>query len=158
MKEIPLAPIERGAVALVDDADFAWLNQWRWRVLKPPRGGLYAARTTTGRRTLLMHRVILDAPRGMETDHRNGNGLDNRRQNLRLATKSENQHNQKPQTRPKSSRFKGVHLTQGGKWAATIKTGGKVVYLGTFFSETEAAGAYDNAAKQRFGEFALTNL
>ena len=87
-KEIPLT---QGKVAIVDDTDFDWLNQWKWYVLnKRPR--YYAARSVgpRGKQTrIYMHRFILDPVSGMEPDHINGNGLDNRRANIVACTRSE---------------------------------------------------------------------
>lgn len=153
MREISLG---QGEVALVDDADYEWLNQWKWTPIRPKRGGIYARRTSRCK-PFLMHRLILNTPDGMQTDHRNGNGLDNRRANLRVATKAQNQHNQRLQNRPKTSRFKGVHLDPHGAWVAQIKNGGDCLYIGRFASEIEAATAYNLAASKKHGDFARLN-
>lgn len=106
-----------------------------------------------------MHRVITSAPPGMEVDHINGNGLDNRRGNLRVCTKSGNQRNQRVQSRAKTSVFKGVsRWKKNNRWAAFIKLGGRPTYLGSFKSEVDAALAYDAAARKHFGAFARTNF
>lgn len=101
-----------------------------------------------------MHRLILDAPKGMQVDHINGNGLNNRRENIRLCTHEQNSYNQqKPYG---SSKYKGV-CRKRGKWDAQIRASGKIIWLGSFATEDEAANAYDEAALKHFGEFAFTN-
>jgi hypothetical protein len=97
----------------------------------------------------------MNAPTGIEVDHRNHNGLDNRRSNLRLATGHQNQGNRRPQGG--SPRFKGVYLSRS-KWVAQIRFGGSKRYLGRFTVEEDAARAYDAAARLIFGEFACTNF
>lgn len=105
-----------------------------------------------------MHRAILNVPKGYKTDHRNHNGLDNRKQNLRIATNSENQQNQKIRKNG-TSQYKGVSWNSKHKlWYAQIKLNNKVKWLGDYKNEIEAAKAYDEAAKELFGEFALTNF
>ena len=104
-----------------------------------------------------MHRLIIDCPVNMQTDHINGNGLDNRKSNLRVCYNYQNARNQK--LRPNSnSGFKGVSLIKDrNKWVAQIKVNGKVKYLGAYTLKEEAARAYNKAAKELFGEFAWLN-
>lgn len=93
MKEIPLT---RGYVALVDDEDYNWLNQWKWCA----DGNGYATRSVGGKRTqkkLYMHRLVNKTPEGLQTDHINRNRCDNRKENLKAVTPKENQQN-KPST------------------------------------------------------------
>ncbi len=93
----------------------------------------------------------------MDVDHINGNRLDNRKCNLRLATRSQNLQNSRKRTGC-SSRFKGVNwLGQNKRWRARIKVFGKEIALGCFISELEAAEAYNKAAKEHFGDFAKLN-
>ena len=156
MKEIELS---QGKVALVDDEDYEYLNQWKWCALKS-HNVYYAVRTVRHdnmQTTQCMHRLILNCPSGMKDDHRNGDGLDNRRDNLRICTNAENIHNSRVQSRNKSSRFKGVHLHKA-KWCSRIKVNGVKIHLGYFISEYAAADAYDLAAKKYFGEFARLNF
>jgi hypothetical protein len=100
----------------------------------------------------------MNAPDNLLVDHRNGNSLDNRRDNLRLATNSQNQYNKrkKPNT---SSRFLGVAFhKKNRKWTAYLQASGKRIYLGSFNSEIEAARVRDAAAKKHRGEFARLNF
>jgi len=152
--------LTQGQVAIVDDEDFEWLNRHKWTYLPSTHTG-YAHRRVYQKREyikdILMHRVILNAPPGMQTDHRNMNGLDNRRVNLRMCTNSQNHMN----TRKRSncvSIYKGVSWHKlAGKWRAQIKANNRRKHLGLFNSEEEAALAYDIAALKFFSEFARLN-
>jgi hypothetical protein len=152
MKEIPLS---QGLVAMVDDEDYEWLNQWKWCVMKR-RKTEYAVRHNVdddGKgHTICMHREIMDAPIGLEVDHINHNGLDNRRDNLRLATRAQNAANG-PQRR--SGKFRGVHFQAGKYCYATA--GGREGYLGSFHTPEAAALAYNHGAIELWGEFASLN-
>lgn len=149
-------PITGGGMALVDDEDFAWLNRHRWQRLKT-----HASRITAEagkRRPVLMHREVarragLDIE-GKQVDHINGDGLDNRRRNLRCASGRQNRQNQNLKRKGCSSRFKGVHWVGGLGWAAEIYVEGRCIRLGRFSSEEEAQLAYAGAAIEHFGEFA----
>jgi hypothetical protein len=112
-----------------------------------------------GRTKLLsLHREITNAPKGLLVDHRNGDTLDNRRTNLRLATASQNMQNVKKKKNT-SSRFIGVSfIKSAGRWAAQIRAQGRDRWLGTFVNEIDAAKAYDTAAKKYYGEFARLNF
>ena len=105
-----------------------------------------------------MHTLILQTPKGMCSDHINGDGLDNRRCNLRICTYAENAHNRNKYVRQKASIYKGVcwHNTMR-KWMPSITICGKRIYLGFFESEVEAAKSYNEAAKKYYGEFAKLN-
>lgn len=144
-------------VAMVDDEDYEMVNEYKWHY----HHDSYAVTTwskVAGRvKFLLMHRLILgELVRGKVTDHINGNGLDNRRENLRVCSQSENTCNQK-QSKSNTSGYKGVFL-QGKKWKTQIRINGKTHYIGYFSDKIEAARAYNEAAKKYHGEFARLNV
>lgn len=111
---------------------------------------------------MYMHRMILDPPHGMFIDHINGNGLDNRRENIRLVTPSQNALNARRAFRNKQSKYRGVSISQApgveGLWVAFIRANKKHKNLGYFKDEEAAARAYDDAAKVLHGEFARLNF
>lgn len=158
MKEIPLT---RGFVAFVDDRDFDWLNQWNWFALTPENFRVYAVRhegPKSNRITILMHRIIL-GPDIQYGDHKNGNGIDNQRHNLRAADAMQNGGNARKWRRVTSSQFKGVSwVKRDNCWRAYIKINYHQIGLGYFQDEAEAARAYDRAAERHFGEFANLNF
>jgi hypothetical protein len=145
--------LTQGKVALVDDADFAWLNQWKWCAWTPDGKNFYAKRGTD-RDQFLMHIAIFGA-KGV--DHRDRNGLNNQRCNLRPATKSQNGANRGP-NKNNSSGFKGVHwFSPMQKWRARIMVGRKEKHLGYFKDPVLAALVYDLAAIHYFGQYSKTN-
>lgn len=160
MKQIPLT---QNQFTLVDDADFDWLNQWKWHALKTTYGGFVAVRTTkinwqSNRKLIYMHRIITGCPENMQIDHKNHNPLDNRKINLRICTRSQNQQNQRS-CQNKSSRYKGVSFHKPSNcWVARIRYHKKGFHLGYFTNETDAAKIYDKKAKEFFGEFACINF
>jgi len=155
-------PLTQGKYAIVDPQDYQRLSQYNWHAVIAPNT-CYAARSQTckltGRTTKIpMHRSIIPIPDDMLCDHINHIGLDNRRINLRPATAAQNAWNRKKQSRPTSSKYKGVHKTISNTWSADITVLGKRIHLGSFKTETAAARAYDLAAKTHFGPFAYTNF
>lgn len=142
-----------GKVALVDDADAAAVAGIKWWARKGPASETFYATASGGRQ---MHRLIMGAARGQVVDHRNHNGLDNRRENLRLCTNAENLRNRLP-NKVAVSRFKGVKRGHRNRWRAVIQVDGERFSLGAFETEELAARQYDRAARLMHGEFALTN-
>lgn len=140
--------------AMVDDADYDWLNQWKW--LKTSCGYAGRGETKGGKwRYISMHREILGAGSGLDVDHINGAKLDNRRSNLRICTRSQNLMNQNKQNGKTIA--KGVYLHPSGKFKSTIKVNARSMHLGYFESEESAKTAYNEAAIKYFGEFARIN-
>ncbi len=152
MKTIPLT---QGKVAIVDDEDYEELSKYNWSALRGG-SGVYYARRKKDKKMLIMHRIILNAKYGEMVDHINHNGLDNRKENLRICTNSQNQMNRKRNIGV--SKYKGVHWSKhSNKWRARITKNGKNAHLGLFGSEKDAARAYNKKATILFGEFALLN-
>ena len=152
-------PLTQGKVAIVDDED-AHFAEKKWYAARQGHH-FYAQRNSTKgqeRTTVRLHREILAAPGGVLVDHKNDNGLDCRRENLRLCTTSQNQMKRKNR-KGHSSRFKGVCWHRAHrKWIAQIQTPRGKKHLGLFENEIEAAAAYDGAAVEFFGEFARPNF
>lgn len=155
--QIRYIPLTRGMHAIVDAEDYKWLSQYKWHAGRPTKAGkIYARRTRRRGDVILMHRQIMNPPRGMVVDHINGNTLDNRRCNLRICTQTENIHNSRLRC-DAQSRFKGVY-PKGDKWYARIKHRGKIYYLGTFDDDVEAAKARDRKATELYGQYAWLNF
>jgi len=157
-REIPLT---QGYVTLVSDHRYEELSQYKWHADRTGYG-VRARRTTPvnaeGKKCIIsMHRQIMNAPPGMDVDHANLDQLDNRDENLRLCTKSQNMANRRKKA-GFSSRFKGVSWSKdNGKWLARMKVNRRIHHLGYFIDEVEAARAYNVAAIKHFKEFALLN-
>jgi hypothetical protein len=141
--------------ATIDEADAGIVSGHRWYLLRAAGGHLYAQAVVNGK-TVLMHRLIMGASSG-RVDHRNNDGLDNRRENLRHCSQSQNIAWSRIDKSGCASRFRGV-VRRDGWWVARIKVGGKRSQVGKFATEMEAARAYDFAAKAAFGEFARLNI
>ena len=164
MKEIPLT---QGKVALVSDEDYERVSAFKWHAHKM-NGVFYAARKMQlpdGKRTTqYLHRFLLGLAPGdaRQGDHVNGNTLDNRQQNLRIVTHAQNkQAFRREKADTASSKFRGVHLhKRHQKWEAYIKPARakKLIHLGYFDDELDAAGAYDSAAIKLFGSYAQPNF
>lgn len=145
MKEIQLT---QGQVALVDDEDFEWLNQWKWQAAWQKNiQSYYAVRTTRllgFRKTIMMHREIMKTPDGLQCDHISHNTLDNRKCQLRNCTRGENQRNRKGATAKSKSGILGVYLIRG-RYEAGIKRNNKYIRLGSFKNIEDAIEARKKA-------------
>ena len=147
--------------AIVDDSDYGWLNQLNWTYLKHPEGNESAFRKEwPSNKTIYMHRLIMNAPEGLEVDHINRNRLDNRRCNLRLATRSQNAFNKGLQSN-NTSGYRGVYYFPYGmrtrRWLAKIKVNGRYKNIGFYETPAEAAAAYKKEAVKIFGDFARSS-
>ncbi len=166
MKKIPLT---QGKFAIIDDEDYDFLSQFKWCAHKG-KNTFYSVRHITGQsqnkiknikykpKKILMHRLIMKVlSSNDQIDHINGNGLDNRKTNLRICNNQQNTFNSK--SRKGSSIYKGVsYRTDCKKYRARISFNGQARHLGYFNNEIEAAKAYDEKAKELFGEFASLNI
>jgi len=169
-----LIPLDKGYFAIVDEADYEWLSRFTWRAHRACKRSrtLYVARhfRDKGKQKIIyMHRQIMgeDCP---EIDHKNECGLDNRRDNLRVADKVQNLGNRSKWGNGRNSRgegrtseYKGVHLyvkkPKGYRyWRAQIGVDGRTRHIGTFLTEEDAARAYDAEARKKYGEFANLNF
>jgi len=155
MKEIPLS---QEKIAIVDVEDYEVVSQYHWYTRKTSHN-FYAVTHIyqDGKRTTLaMHQLIMLSYFGQQVDHINGNGLDNRKKNLRVVTHQQNNFNRKYTFG--TSKYKGVSWNKRDNcWQATIKFNNKAKMLGYFKEEVEAAKSYNSAAKKYFGEFAALN-
>jgi hypothetical protein len=152
-------PLTQGQYAMVDAEDYERVSRCKW-CLSRTGHQLYAQRRCRGK-TIRMHQFILNPPKGMVVDHIDGNGLNNRRCNLRICTREQNAWNhkrRKPQDA--SSQYIGVYRYKNrpDKWYVKVQCGGDVTNLGPFDSEIEAARARDRKAIELFGEYAGLNL
>ena len=155
--EVAYITLTKGHVAVIDAADVPLVDGWNWHSIDYKKSmTVYASRTVWiggGRFRIFMHREILDAPTNMQVDHIDGDGLNNMRENLRLATSSQNCHNHRISLR-NTSGFKGVSRhKKSDKWRAYIRFQGRQIWLGLFDTPEEAAAAYAAASEKFHGEF-----
>ena len=157
-------PLTQGKVAIVDDEDYEEISKYTWSI-KTPSGGsrtCYAQRLTsrrTGKRKIIkMHRQIMGFPEGKYIDHINRDGLDNRRENLRLCTNSQNMKNCLKYSTNTSGMNCVYWVGERDKWRARICKDGRRIHLGYFDDKEEAGRAVDKKAIELFGEFAVLNF
>ena len=162
MKEIL---VSGGLVALIDDKDFALVQGYSWNAC-PGKNTTYAKAWVRGtyspQKNIYLHRLILNAPKGIQVDHQNGDGLDCQRANIRLASNGQNTCNARKHRivhgNPPLSKFKGVSWQKTmNTWRARVYVAHHEVMLGYFDSETAAALAYNEAAVRLYGQFARLN-
>jgi hypothetical protein len=144
---------------ILDEEDYQKYQNERVMIECDKEGQCYARVITAARRRPRLHRLIMGVTEPtVLVDHINGNGLDNRRENLRLATVTQNNYNCRKRTCKSSSKYKGVvYYQERKKWRARMFDHGKVMWLGDFETEVEAALAYNECAKRVAKEFALLN-
>jgi hypothetical protein len=151
-----------GRLFLIDAEDWPRISEFKWSVSSDGDGRMYVSTRIEGKK-IYLHRFLLEAPHGKRVDHRNGDPLDNRKANLRLATHQQNMFNRRKAktygNKPTTSSFKGVSWDNScGRHKARIMKDGVNHYLGSFRDQRSAAMAYARAAQEMFGEFAYTNL
>jgi hypothetical protein len=169
-----LIELTKGYWTIVDDEDYGWLSEFKWCVTIS-KTSIYAVRGVRKQEhenrgiqwsisVLYMHCEIMNGStgyaNGIEVDHINVNGLDNRRRNLRQGDHDKNTYNRKKSSNSDiHSKYKGVYKSEtDGRWCARTTHEKKTKFLGTFYFEEDAATAYDRRAKEVFGEYANTNL
>jgi hypothetical protein len=150
-----------GHVAVIDDEDAPLVVGFKWYPMKTKEGNVYAAgwkHMPPGRFFVHLHRLIANAQPGELIDHVDRNTLNCRRSNLRRATRQQNSHNAGPYRKQTTSKYKGVFLCRrSGRFRARIVHNGTRIYLGLFDNEEDAARAYNEKARELFGEFAYLN-
>ncbi len=160
MKKIKL---NHGKYAMVDDEDFEELNKHKWYYYRVRDSDLgYAVRSIPigngKQKTIGMHRVIMNTPEGELTDHKDRNGINNQKNNMRACDKHQNGMNRSGDKNT-TSEYKGVAWAKKNKkWRAKIYFNGKFIHIGMFTCEKKAAKAYDKKAKELFGEYAYLNF
>ena len=155
-------PLTQGKFAQIDEEDFGLVSRFKWCARRSSSGRTYYALHNVCKdgvtRTLLMHRVILGLPDSFEGDHIDGDGLNNTRVNLRVATTSQNHCNSGKRSH-NTSGYKGVSWEKSrGLWAAEARMDGRRIRCGRFATAEEAARAYDRAARELQGDFARLNF
>lgn len=162
MKYIGLSgKLAKGACTIVDDDDYGALSSRKWHLATNGYAIRYAyVGPKNGRSNyspVMMHRAVLNAPKGTTVDHINGNKLDNRKSNLRLCTQEQNCRNSRRRVQTVTG-YKGIYRNSKGRYVARITVSGTCHYIGSSEDPALAAGLYDAAALQFFGEFANTNV
>jgi len=155
---------------LIDEEDWEKVSQYNWHLrynrgvfyaitnIPHPDGGFLGSTRAKRRSTLQIHRLIVDVPQGLVVDHKNHNGLDNRKSNLRVCTPAENARNRRL-AKKTASGYKGVRRNGSDNcWQARIRIGKKLRNIGCFATAEEAALAYDAKALELFGEYAHLNF
>lgn len=139
---------------IIDDKDFRRVSKYKWYF---PKGRTRYVRTEINNQMVYLHHFLFGKPPvGMVSDHKNGDVLDNRKENIRFCTQAQNRQNSKLNKR-NTSGYKGVSKRKNGKWKVEISVNGKRLYLGSYENIIEAAYVYNEAAQKYYGEFAKIN-
>lgn len=158
MIELSLANSEKKAFV---DNDFFYLSNSKWYLDKKGNNPLHYAKASIDGKRVFLHRLVLNAKKGQMIDHKNNNGLDCRKDNLRLCTNRQNIANSRPQKNKTSSKYKGVTFCTTEKrikrWKVYCEYDKKPIYVGRFHTEKEAVESYNKKAKELWGDFAYQN-
>lgn len=151
--------MHNGMHALVDDDDYDYLSKFHWTAHKRNGSSIWYAERSMRGKTIGMHRDVMKAKSDVIIDHKDRDGLNNQKANLREASKSQNNANRKAKTGKYSSSFLGVAFEKDRqKWTARIRKDSVGYRLGSFKTEIEAANAYNIGALKYHGEFANLNI
>jgi hypothetical protein len=154
MKQIPLT---QGKFALVDDDDYDYLIKFNWFLNNTGYASRNSPRGSGKRKQIMMHRVIMCTPDELVCDHKDGDKLNNQKQNLRNCSYSDNSRNMKKHSNA-SSEYKGVSWHKAtSMWQSQIEVNGRNLYLGVYEDEISAAIAYNNAALENFMDYSKLN-
>ena len=151
-------PLSKGLVALVDDADAERVTRFKWHAVRRGRvvHAMRTAKRDGGRATVYLHRWLLDAPAGLEVDHRNGNGLDNRRENLRLCTHAQNAVNHRRDSARKISQFHGVCWNERrNRWRVVICAGARVNGVARQIEDTRSKSKHSSSSNISFSSWCV---
>lgn len=154
-------PLKNGLYAIIDEDDYKFISYFRWSIRECPHT-TYAFCNIRDQdmkwTTCSMHRFIMSSPKGLIIDHINHDGLDNRKDNLRICSAAENVRNSRGK-RIRKHKYKGIRWNKGSnKWESKIVFNRKEIYLGGFDSPELAAKAYNSGATKYHGEFACLNI
>jgi hypothetical protein len=154
-----LIPLTKGQNAIVDTEDWELLNQFNWAAKwHPKENRFYAVRRGNDGKIKFMHRFLLGEPGGKEVDHKDHNGLNNRRSNLRPCTSRQNKFNSSNR-KNNTSGYRGVYFDKRkNKWNVEIRKDGRHIFVGYFSDPKEAARARDRVVREIHGEFAVLNF
>jgi hypothetical protein len=153
---IAYVPLPHGREAIIDAEDAELVGKYNWSLYSKGYAATSVRAANGKKKTLSLHRLVMNPPDGMDIDHIHGETLDNRKSQLRFATHSQNEHN-KGAPATNTSGFKGVNWSKRNKkWRAQIRSNSKSIHLGLFHSPEAAHAAYCEAAKRLHGEFART--
>lgn len=142
---------KHGVIFEIDDDDYEKIKTYRWHALKHPNG--FYIQTTINRKTIRLHRFLMDFPPGMDIDHIDGNTLNNKKCNLRICSRARNCQNSKTCSR-NTSGHRGVYWDSSrNKWRVQIQCLNKTERVGRFLNITDAIDAYTKRAKELFGEY-----